>query len=49
MIVCENLIKIYKIANLEVVALRRLDLTVERGEMVGIVGASGLEDTCFRI
>jgi len=38
---CDNLVKIYKIAELEVVALQGLDLTVERGEMVGIVGASG--------
>ncbi|MBM4464585.1 MAG: ABC transporter ATP-binding protein [Chloroflexi bacterium] len=41
MINCDNLVKIYKIAELEVVALQGLDLTVERGEMVGIVGASG--------
>lgn len=33
--------KIYKIADLEVVALQGLDLIVERGEMLGIVGASG--------
>jgi ABC-type lipoprotein export system ATPase subunit len=40
-IVCEDLFKIYKIANLEVVALRGLDLTVEEGELTAIVGASG--------
>lgn len=40
-IVCEDLFKIYKIADLEVVALRGLDLTVNRGEVVAIVGASG--------
>src|SRR5512136_1024173 len=40
-IVCDNLVKIYKVANLEVVALQGLDLTVRRGEMLGIVGASG--------
>ncbi len=40
-IVCEDLFKIYKIADLEVVALRGLDLVVERGEIVAIVGASG--------
>jgi putative ABC transport system ATP-binding protein len=40
-ITCENLVKIYKIADLEVVALQGLDLAVERGEMLGIVGASG--------
>jgi putative ABC transport system ATP-binding protein len=38
---CEDLFKIYKIADLEVVALRGLDLSVERGEVVAIVGASG--------
>jgi putative ABC transport system ATP-binding protein len=40
-IICDNLVKIYKIADLEVVALQGLDLTVERSEMLGIVGASG--------
>ena len=40
-IVCEDLFKIYKIADLEVVALRGLDLTVQRNEVVAIVGASG--------
>jgi len=40
-ITCDNLVKIYKIADLEVVALQGLDLTVRRGEMLGIVGASG--------
>lgn len=38
---CQDLFKIYKIANLEVVALRGLDLKVRRGEMMAIVGASG--------
>ena len=40
-IVCEDLFKIYKIADLEVVALRGLDLVVDQGEVVAIVGASG--------
>jgi ABC-type lipoprotein export system ATPase subunit len=40
-ILCEDLFKIYKIANLEVVALRGLDLKVPRGELMGIVGSSG--------
>ncbi len=40
-IFCEDLFKIYKIADLEVVALRGLDLVVNRGEVVAIVGASG--------
>jgi ABC-type lipoprotein export system ATPase subunit len=41
LIVCDNLVKIYKVADLEVVALQGLDLTVADGEMLGIVGASG--------
>ena len=40
-IVCDNLVKIYKIADLEVVALQGLDLTVDEGEFIAIVGASG--------
>lgn len=40
-IVCENLVKIYKIEDLEVLALQGLDLTVRMGEMMGIVGVSG--------
>jgi len=38
---CEDVFKIYKIADLEVVALRGLDLAVDQGEVVAIVGASG--------
>jgi putative ABC transport system ATP-binding protein len=40
-IVCDNLVKIYKVANLEVVALQGLDLIVSPGEMLGVIGASG--------
>jgi ABC-type lipoprotein export system ATPase subunit len=40
-IVCEGLVKIYKVADLEVVALQGLDLLVERGDLIAIVGASG--------
>ena len=40
-IICEDLFKIYKIADLEVVALRGLDLKVNLGELMAIVGASG--------
>jgi putative ABC transport system ATP-binding protein len=40
-IVCDNLVKIYKVAELEVVALQGLDLVVQPGELMGIVGASG--------
>ena len=38
---CENLVKIYKVVDLEVVALQGLDLTVQPGELLAIVGASG--------
>jgi len=41
LIVCDNLVKIYKVANLEVVALQGLDLVVERGEFMALIGASG--------
>jgi ABC-type lipoprotein export system ATPase subunit len=40
-VTCENLVKIYKVENLEVVALQGLDLEVNQGEMVALVGASG--------
>lgn len=40
-ITCEDLFKIYKVADLEVVALRGLDFQVEKGEMMSVVGASG--------
>lgn len=41
MVQCDNLVKIYKTGSVEVMALQGLDLTVERGELMGIVGASG--------
>ncbi|NLE46139.1 MAG: ABC transporter ATP-binding protein [Chloroflexi bacterium] len=40
-IVCDNLVKIYKVADLETVALQGLDLIVSPGELMGIVGPSG--------
>lgn len=46
LIICENLVKIYTLhqeggASVEVQALQGLDITVNNGEMLGIVGASG--------
>jgi putative ABC transport system ATP-binding protein len=41
LIVCDNLVKIYKMADLEVVALQGLDLVVEEGELMALVGPSG--------
>jgi len=40
-IVCENLVKIYKVADLEVVALQGLDLEIAGSEMMALVGPSG--------
>ena len=40
-ILCEGLIRIYTVADVDVVALSGLDLRVEAGEVVAIVGASG--------
>ncbi|OBR64960.1 ABC transporter [Paenibacillus oryzae] len=41
MIHCEGLVKIYKTDDLEVVALQGLNLTVEAGELMAIIGNSG--------
>lgn len=41
LVTCDNLVKIYKVADLEVVALQGLDLEVAAGEMMALVGASG--------
>jgi ABC-type lipoprotein export system ATPase subunit len=41
LIVCDNVVKIYAVADLEVVALQGLDLVVEPGEFIAVVGASG--------
>jgi ABC-type lipoprotein export system ATPase subunit len=41
MISCENLVKIYRSAELEVVALQGLDLSVAAAEMIAIIGNSG--------
>lgn len=46
-IMCENLFKIYKTKDLEVVALQGLDLTVKRGELIAIIGNSGSGKSTF--
>ena len=38
---CENLVKIYKKQDIEVLALQGLDLTVQKGEIMAIIGNSG--------
>ena len=40
-VICQDLYKIFKVADIEVMALQGLDLTVMEGELVGVVGASG--------
>lgn len=40
-ILCEELVRIYKIADLEVFALQGLDLRVAQGEIMAVVGNSG--------
>ena len=41
MIQCENLVKIYKTKETEVIALQGLDLTAKKGELMAIIGNSG--------
>lgn len=40
-VLCEDLYRIYKTDEIEVVALQGLDLTVGHGELVGVIGNSG--------
>ena len=40
-ILCDNLVRIFTSEGVEVVALQGLDLTIERGDLVALVGASG--------
>jgi len=40
-IIAESLVKIYKTKDIEVLALQGLDLTIERGEIMAIIGNSG--------
>ena len=41
LIICDNLVKIYQMADLEIVALQGLDLVVQEGELMALVGPSG--------
>lgn len=47
MILAENLVKIYKTSDLEVLALQGLDLRVERNELMAIIGNSGSGKSTF--
>ena len=44
---CENLVKIYKTKDNEVLALQGLELTIPRGEMMAIIGNSGSGKSTF--
>ncbi len=44
---CENLVRIYKTEETEVLALQGLDLSIEQGELVAIIGASGSGKSTF--
>jgi peptide/nickel transport system ATP-binding protein len=39
---CDNLVKIYKVADLEVIALQGLNLKLAQGKMLALVGPSGV-------
>lgn len=43
----DNLVKIYKSKDIEVVALQGLDLSVEQGELMAIIGSSGSGKSTF--
>lgn len=44
---CENLVRIYKTEETEVLALQGLDISIEEGEIVAIIGASGSGKSTF--
>lgn len=46
-IVCENLVKIYKTKDSEVIALQGLDLSIASGELMAIIGNSGSGKSTF--
>jgi len=46
-ITCDNLVKIYKTEDLEVLALQGLDITIYDGEMMAIIGNSGSGKSTF--
>lgn len=47
MVVCDNLVKIYKTKDIEVLALQGLELTVAEGELTAIIGTSGSGKSTF--
>ncbi len=47
MILCENLVKIYRTKDTEVLALQGLELKINRGEFVALIGSSGSGKSTF--
>ena len=46
-IVCENLVKIYKTKDIEVLALQGLEINIAEGELMAIIGNSGSGKSTF--
>lgn len=44
---CENLVKIYKTKDIEVLALQGLEITIDEGELMAIIGNSGSGKSTF--
>ena len=44
---CENLVKIYKTRDIEVLALQGLEISIDRGELMAIIGNSGSGKSTF--
>ena len=44
---CDNLVKIYKTKDIEVLALQGLEITIQRGELMAIIGNSGSGKSTF--
>ena len=40
-VICKQVVKAYRVADHEIVALRGIDFSMEPGEMVAIIGPSG--------
>ncbi len=47
MVQADNLVKIYKTKDIEVVALQGLDLSVKKGEFMALIGSSGSGKSTF--
>jgi len=47
MVECENLVKIYKTKDIEVLALQGLELRIDKGELMAIIGNSGSGKSTF--